>query len=232
MKLAIMQPYLFPYIGYIQLLAEVDTFILYDDVAYINRGWVNRNKLLVNGQEYLFTIPLVGASQNKLINEIDIEHPDRWRGKLIRTIEQSYKKAPHYESVMALIEDSLPTQPMLLSVFIAHSLQKIASFLDIKTTIIESSIIYNNQHLKAQERILDICKQTGASHYINPIGGTELYSKEIFAQHDIQLNFIQSKKTAYPQLKNEFVPWLSVIDVLMFNDQPQTTALLNQFELV
>ncbi|HEY0111260.1 MAG TPA: WbqC family protein, partial [Fibrella sp.] len=104
MTLAIMQPYVLPYIGYIQLMNTVDTFVFYDDVAFINRGWVNRNRLLVNGKEYLFTIPLKEASQNKTIREIELANDPKWRGKLLKTIEQSYRKAPQYTVVMPMTE--------------------------------------------------------------------------------------------------------------------------------
>ncbi|MDR6194877.1 WbqC family protein [Siphonobacter sp. SORGH_AS_0500] len=99
MTLAIMQPYLFPYIGYFQLLNAVDKFVIYDDVAFINRGWINRNSILNNGKAQLFTVPLKEASQNKLIHEISIDTDQKWRDKLLKTIQQNYKKAPHFAAV-------------------------------------------------------------------------------------------------------------------------------------
>ena len=72
MTVAIMQPYLFPYIGYWQLIHAVDTFVIFDDVNYIKKGYINRNNILVNGQKQTFTLELMSASQNKLINDIDI----------------------------------------------------------------------------------------------------------------------------------------------------------------
>ena len=227
-----MQPYILPYIGYLQLMANVDKFIFYDDVAFINRGWINRNRVLMNGKDFMFTIPLKEASQNKLINEIYIDNTINWRPKLLKSIEQSYKKAPFYQEVYPMIERIINDNSGKINDYIANSFEVLNQYLDIKTKIIRSSSIYQNAHLKAQERILDICVQEKVSHYINPIGGMELYQKSMFEQQSIKLSFIKTKSVQYTQFKNEFVPWLSVLDVLMFNDKTTIQGFLNEFELV
>lgn len=232
MRLAIMQPYFMPYIGYLQLMNAVDKFVLYDDVNYINKGWINRNRILVNGQEYLFTIPLKDASQNKLINEIYLSNDPKWKGKLLKTIEQGYKKAPFYLTAFEVTEKIINFDAEKLNDWITASFGVLAEHLSIKTEIVPSSAIYQNTHLKAQERILDICLQEKAQHYINPIGGMELYDKTVFEEKGIRLNFIKSKPVAYAQFKNEFVPWLSIIDILMFNEVVDIQQFLNEYELV
>lgn len=232
MRLAIMQPYFMPYIGYLQLMNAVDKFVLYDDVNYINKGWINRNRILVNGQEYLFTIPLKEASQNKLINEIYLSNDPKWKGKLLKTIEQGYKKAPFYLTAFEVTEKIINFDAEKLSDWIAAGFGVLADHLSIKTEIVPSSAIYQNTHLKAQERILDICLQEKAQHYINPIGGMELYDKSVFEEKGIRLNFIKSKPVVYPQFKNEFVPWLSILDILMFNEVVDIQHFLNEYELV
>jgi hypothetical protein len=232
MTIAIMQPYFLPYIGYMQLMSAVDKFILYDDVAFINRGWINRNRLLINGQEHLFTIPLKDASQNKLINEVHLADDPKWRGKLLKTIDQGYRKAPYYGTVMPLTEKIINFTTDSIAELIHASLVELNHYLGLTTQLIASSSIYNNTHLKAQERILAICQQEKASHYINPIGGIELYNKSTFVEAGINLSFIQSKRVTYPQFKNEFIPWLSILDVLMFNDVPDVRKLLEEYELV
>ncbi|PAC31204.1 WbqC family protein [Flectobacillus sp. BAB-3569] len=232
MKLAIMQPYIFPYIGYFQLIKAVDKFVIYDDVNFINRGWINRNRILVNGKDSLFTIPLKEASQNKLINEIEVNWDDAWKSKWLKTLEQSYKKAPFFQQVLPIIEQTLGQEKTIFSEIIVENLKLINAYLDITTEIIPSSAIYQNIELKAQNRILDICLQEKANHYINPIGGIELYQKEVFEEKGIQLNFIKSKPVQYPQLKNDFVPWLSILDVLMFNSVEQIQTFLDSYELV
>ncbi|MEI7582491.1 WbqC family protein [Runella sp.] len=232
MRLAIMQPYFLPYIGYLQLMNAVDKFVLYDDVNYINKGWINRNRLLVNGQEYLFTIPLKDASQNKLINEIYLSDDPKWRGKLLKTFEQAYKKAPFFITAFAVTEKIINLDAEKVSDWIAGSFGILIDYLGIQTEIVPSSSIYENTHLKGPERILNICQQEKANHYINPIGGTDLYDKSNFEQVGIQLNFLKSKPLVYSQFKNEFVPWLSIVDIMMFNDVPTIQGYLNEYELI
>lgn len=232
MRLAIMQPYFLPYIGYLQLMNAVDKFVLYDDVNYINKGWINRNRMLVNGQEYLFTIPLKDASQNKLINEIYLSDDPKWRGKLLKTFEQAYKKAPFYLTSFAVTEKIINLDAEKVSDWIAGSFGILIDYLGIQTEIVPSSSSYENTHLKGQERILNICQQEKADHYINPIGGTDLYDKSNFEQVGILLNFLKSKPLVYSQFKNEFVPWLSIVDIMMFNDVPAIQGYLNEYELI
>lgn len=232
-----MQPYFLPYIGYMQLMKAVDTFVLYDDVAFINRGWINRNKLLINGQEYLFTVPLKDASQNKRINEVHLADDPKWRGKLLKTIEQGYRKAPHYETVMPLTEKIINFATDSIADLVHTSLVELNQYLNLQTQLVPSSSIYNNADLKAQERILDICRQTNATRYINPIGGTELYDKPTFANAGIELNFIKAKQVIYKQSvratdNSEFIPWLSVVDILMWCDVPTVQAMLTEYELL
>ena len=232
MRIGIMQPYIFPYIGYFQLINAVDKFILYDDVNFINKGWINRNRMLNNGKDSLFSIPLKEASQNKLINEIEVNWDSAWKSKFLKTLEQCYKKAPFYQETLLIIQQTLNVDDEPISKIVEHNLRLICKYLDIKTEIVSSSAIYQNSHLKAQERILAICLQEKATQYINPIGGLELYDKDFFEAQNIQLNFIKSKLIQYPQFKNEFVPWLSMIDVLMFNSKEEIISFINNYELV
>jgi hypothetical protein len=232
MTIAIMQPYVFPYIGYFQLINAVDKFVIYDDVNFINKGWINRNNILVSGQAHLFTIPLKDASQNKLIYEVELAVNDPWKKKFLKTIQQSYLKAPNYQKVFLLIEEIVNFEAGTIGELTLHALQRICGYMNITTEIVPSSSVYNNTDLKAQDRILDICKQEKAVHYINPIGGMELYDKNKFEKEGIKLNFIKSTASPYPQFKNAFVPWLSIIDILMFNDAESVDKLLKEFELI
>lgn len=231
-KVAIMQPYIFPYIGYWQLLNVVDTFIIYDDVNFIKRGWVNRNNILNNGKPSMFTIPLIKASQNKLINEIEIVSDSLWKQKLLKTIVSSYKKAPYFNVTNPMIEEIINNNETNISAYIEFQLKKIASYLNITTTIKIASKEYNNRILKGQDRIIDICIQEKANQYINPIGGVDLYEKNKFTENGIKLNFIKSNNLEYNQFKNSFVPFLSIIDLLMFNSAEEIKEKLLEFTLV
>jgi hypothetical protein len=166
MKIGVMQPYLFPYIGYFQLINVVDKFIIYDDVNYINRGWINRNRILVNGKPIYITWPLKEASQNKLINEIERIVDEKWTIKTLKTIETAYKKAPCFENVYPLIKEIITYPEINLSKYIHHSLVKLCEYMGISTVLESTSSIYNNSHLKAEERIIDICLQEKAEEYI------------------------------------------------------------------
>lgn len=232
MTIAIMQPYIFPYIGYFQLINAVDKFIIYDDVNFINKGWINRNNILVSGKPHLFTIPLQDASQNKLICEVALSKNDPWQKKLLKTIQQSYQKAPYYQKVFVLIEEIVNLEVQTIGELTCYALAKTSAEMGINTEITPSSTIYNNKNLKGPERILDICKQENADHYINPIGGMELYDKSKFEEEGIKLNFIKSVLKPYPQFKNAFVPWLSIIDILMFNSAEQIREQLEAYELI
>lgn len=232
MIIGIMQPYLFPYIGYFQLIKAVDKFVIYDDVNYINRGWINRNRILVGGEAFQFTVPLKDASQNKLINEIEITSDASWKKKLLKTIQQSYQKAPQFQNVYQLIQEIITPEHKTIAALNLVALLKICEFIKLDTEIVSSSTIYQNSDLKASERILDICLQEKANGYINAIGGMELYDKEKFEKLGVKLNFIKSLPISYRQIKNAFIPWLSMIDILMFNDYKDINSFLDQYELI
>jgi hypothetical protein len=232
MRLAIMQPYIFPYIGYFQLISAVDKFVMYDDVNFINRGWINRNNLLVNGKANLFSIPVSNASQNRLIREISIADDVAWKIKLLKTIEHSYKKAPLFQVIFPIIESVLSENIKYINDLARLSIKAVTDYLGLVVSFVDSSVCYDNTHLKGQFRILDICKQEGADHYINPIGGMEIYSREMFDTEGITINFIKSLPIEYNQFDQAFVPNLSFIDVLMFNERPKVLQLLSQFQLV
>jgi hypothetical protein len=229
MTLGIMQPYFLPYIGYWQLLGAVDKYVVYDDVNYIMRGWINRNNFLVGGKAAMLSIALQGASQNKKINEIEIADDFR---KFRKSIEMSYAKAPCFKETTLLLDNILGYASKNLAEFLSHSIRQVAGYLNLKTDILISSDIEKDNSLKGQDKILHICKQLGASTYINAIGGQELYNPEVFASNNIKLKFLRTKPISYPQFKNDFIPNLSILDVLMFNSKEQVKAMLQEYELV
>jgi len=232
MKLAIMQPYFLPYIGYYQLIHAVDKFVIFDDVNFINRGWINRNYILVNGERTLFTMPLKEASQNKLINEINIVSDQKWKQKFLKTIEMAYAKAPFKKNIFPLLSEIVFNSESNCSKFILQSIKKIISYLKISTEVIPSSAIYKNTEMKGKQRILDICIKEGAKYYINPIGGKELYQKDHFERKGINMAFLKPEIIEYQQFNSNFVPWLSIIDVLMFNSTEKVKELLNEYMLI
>lgn len=225
-----MQPYFFPYIGYFQLVNAVDKFVFYDDVNFIKRGWINRNKIQINQKEHLITIPLAGASQNRLIKEIRVnKKPD----KLKKTMSYAYKKAPYYKYVMPVIDHVLDHQTTQVSELAAFSVLKTCEYLGINTTFEFSSKKYGrSQDLAKEDRLIEICKLNNAGKYINTFGGNELYKKADFAKHGISLQFLKTGPIQYSQFGEAFIPNLSIIDVMMFNDKAELQYLLTSFSLV
>ncbi len=233
MKLAIMQPYLFPYIGYFQLINAVDKFIIYDDVNYISRGWINRNNMQLNDQKHLFTIPILKASQNKLINELEFNFDEKWKRKFMKTLESAYKKSIFYEEITNMVNNILDYPQKNISSFIHNSLVLITSYLCIETEILPSSRIFNNTDLNGQERILNICMIEKADTYINPIGGLEIYDPSLFRKNDISLYFISTDiyPPTFPSLST-FYPNISILDLLYKTTPDEINLLLNNYKLI
>jgi hypothetical protein len=234
MKVAVMQPYLFPYLGYFQLVNAVDVFVFADDVNFIKRGFINRNKILLNKEEYYFTVPCLKLSQNKLINEIRISTENKgYPENILLTYKQAYKKAPFFKQVFPIIQSIFNNGYTSISELASNSVIIISKYLEIETTFKYSSIDFG--HTRGQEksaRLINITKELGSDHYINPIGGTTLYEKEHFKSNGVTLEFLSPGITAYKQFDNEFVPKLSIIDVLMFNSPEKAKIHLEQYKLV
>jgi len=232
MKLGIVQPYFFPYIGYWQLINAVDRYVIYDDVNYINRGWINRNRILLNGEPRFINVQMKDASQNKLINEVELYKDETYIRKLVRTLETCYGRAPYFKEAMPLIESIIKSEETNLARYLETLIKSVCGYLSIETEIIVSSQINKNKELRGQNRIIDICRRLGAYEYINPIGGQALYSREAFDSCGIKLGFHSIKDIKYRQFMNEFVPNLSIIDVMMFNDKDEIHGMLTKYELV
>lgn len=226
-----MQPYFFPYIGYWQLINAVDEYVIFDDVNYIKRGWINRNNILLNGTSKRINLHIKDASQNRLIMETKLAQTDEDNRVLLASIEQSYRRAPCFELVYPLIEDILSYPSKNLAEYLYNQIKEICNYLDIRTKIILSSEIEKHIDLKGEEKIIAICKKRGADTYINAIGGKELYHKERFRNEGLNLKFLKTENVCYKQFNNDFVPYLSIIDVMMFNNQRNLKVLLDMFSL-
>jgi hypothetical protein len=229
MKVAIMQPYLFPYIGYFQLINAVDEFIIYDNIQFTKKGWINRNRILVNGTDEYITIPL--KKDSDFLDIKDRYLSQEWineRKKILNRITESYRKASHFNIIYPIIERIMMYEDKNLFAFIFNSLKELNQYLDIKTPLIVSSIISINHDLKAENKVIELCKARKAKTYINPIGGVELYNKETFNNKGLELKFLEANNITYPQFKNDFVSFLSIIDVMMFNSLEDIKLIINK----
>lgn len=218
MIVSIMQPYFFPYIGYFQLIAASDAFVLYDDVQYMKGGWINRNRVLLNGAPEWITIPVKRASYKLPINARHYQIDQRTVESILGQIDAAYRKAPNYEATRALIVDVLKYQDSNVATFNENLVRNTCSHMGIDTRISTSSSMVLSGDLKGQERVLRICGMMGATCYLNPSGGVSLYQKEAFSAKGLELRFLKPTDVSYPQLGAAVVPNLSIIDVLMFND--------------
>lgn len=228
---AIMQPYAFPYVGYFQLIRAVDTFVVLDDVAFIRRGFIHRNYLLRRGTRQMFTMPIVDASQNRRICDTKFVSDRRWRTSLATSLRAAYAKAPRFRAVFPSIEHLILSGDDDVSTFAVESIRTMCGLLGIGTRIVPSSRAYENFDLRGQDRIIDICVRERAERYVNPIGGTELYDAESFAAKEVELRFLRPGLLEYPQFGGEFVPGLSIIDVVMFNEPESLPRLLSAGEI-
>lgn len=232
-KIAIMQPYFLPYIGYWQLIKAADVFVVYDNIEFTKKGWFNRNRILEIDHDRLFTLPIkkdsdfLPVDQRYLSDSSEVEI-----ARTLRIIQNNYRKAPHFTSVYPIIEECFLFPNKNLFDYIFNSIKVICKHLGIDTKIIIASEVKIDHSLKAEKKVLAICKTENATTYINAIGGMELYDVAEFKSSGIDLKFIKSEDIKYKQFNNTFVPWLSIVDCMMFNDKDRIKEMLNQYELV
>jgi hypothetical protein len=232
MRVAIMQPYLFPYIGYFQLINAVDIFILHDDVQWIKGGWINRNEILLAGRSLRWTLPVSKKNSYSLINQCKVNELPDSRGRILRQIQNAYIRAPLFNKVMPLVTVAINQDEKNIAKYILNSLKQICNYLGISTKLIMSSALEKDNSLKAEDRVIEICSKLHATEYINPSGGIALYEKKNFKQAGIDLYFLKPGKIEYKQFDNTFVPSLSIIDVLMFNDIDSVNNILKSCTLI
>lgn len=230
MKAGIMQPYFLPYIGYFQLIQAVDVFVIYDNIKYTKKGWINRNRYLASGREKPFSLPLRKGSDyldvrdRMLAEDFDPE-------KMLNGINEAYRKAPCHSLVMPVLRDIFLHEERNLFSYIRHAVTRICQYLGIDTPIMTSSQIPADHTLAGEQRVIAICREIGADTYINPPGGRTLYTPAHFSENGLQLKFIDPVLHPYPQLASDFTPGLSVIDVIMNNDQKMLTELLSKYSI-
>jgi len=234
MRVAIMQPYFLPYIGYFQLISAVDVFVIYDEVEFTKKGWINRNRILMNGAPEMVSLPLRKDSdyldivQRKLSDDFNEQS-----AKLLRKIEGCYKKAPFFDETYKLLEEILNYKSYNLFDFLHHSIAIVSREIGLNTRLVVSSEIEGTKpDLTGQDRVINLCRLIGAIEYINPIGGISLYSKAEFAANGINLMFHKIQAFKYQQFNNEFVPHLSILDNMMFQNKLELTQTLVKFELL
>jgi len=233
MNLAIMQPYFLPYLGYFQLIHAVDKFVIYDDVSYMKSGWINRNRIKNQESPQYITVPVQNGRSGVPIREVLIaKTPNNWKVKMLRTVAQSYARAPFYDEVYPIFENMIYYQLSSIAELDTHIICQICKYLGITTEISKTSSIYENSKLTSVDRVIDICEKERASQYINAIGGRDLYSYDLFEAKGISLKFLQPILGLYAQGGDGFVPGLSILDILMNLGAEGARTQLDQFKLL
>ncbi|WP_172588120.1 WbqC family protein [Shewanella xiamenensis] len=229
MKFAVMQPYIFPYLGYYQLVSAVDNFVFYDDVTFIKGGYINRNHILSNGVAQRFTIPVPGMSSNTLINKLSF---DKNIIKILKTIQQSYSRSPYFKEIYPLVEFVLTSENRSVDYICAKSITEIFSYLGVDKSFFFSRDLEYQRDLSAADKLISMAKVLNSYDYINSPGGKSLYDKEYFLKHNVNLSFIEIDEYIYNQNSEKFIPHLSIIDVLMWNSKVDVLKLLTKYRLV
>ena len=225
-----MQPYFFPYIGYLQLMQLVDVFVFYDDAQYMKGGWVNRNRYLLNGTAAWMGYTVKKENYKLFINQREYQLSDV--NSLKDKLKGAYAKAPYFKSVFPIICSILDFTDGNVASFNQNSLKVLADYLGIQCEFKISSELSKNNNLRGQDRVVDICKAVGATHYINTIGGTSLYSRASFEKKAMTLSFIQAGKFDYKQFNDSHEPYLSIIDVMMFNSLDDISKMMSNYSLL
>jgi len=227
-----MQPYFFPYIGYFQLMSVTDVFVLYDDVQYTDQRWINRNRILLNERAHWLTLPVRRSSHLLPINAREYVGDHRIRRRLLTTVRHAYVNSPQFPLTFPFIESLILFEHTNVAYFNEHALRELARLLALRCTITSSSTLRVDPTMTGQARVLEICRRLSATEYVNPIGGVDLYDSAAFANAGLRLSFVRPIETRYLQFGDAWVPFLSVIDVLMFNDHAARKHLLSRHELL
>ncbi len=230
--IAMMQPYLFPYLGYFQLIAAADVFVLRDDLQYVRSGWVNRNRILSDGESKLMTFPLKKDRFELPVNQRELcdtfgDHIDRLIGEIV----ECYQKAPCFAQVMPMIERLIRFPQSNIALYAEHMIREICAYLRIFTPIMRGSDLHLDTTLDRQERVMRIAKTFSATTFVNPEGGSVSYDRELFAENGMKLHFFRMDSVVYRQFKQPFVANLSIIDVLMFNRVEHVQQMLTSYSL-
>ncbi|PWN07822.1 WbqC family protein [Rhodohalobacter mucosus] len=232
-RLAVMQPYFLPYLGYFQLVQAAERFVIYDDVQYSKQSWFNRNRFLIDGKTQYFTIPVKSDSDFLDVREREVA-PDfrQKREGILSRLEYAYRKAPCFDSVFPFIREIFGCNENNLYRFIRFSFDRVCERLGIDTEIITSSDIQSAKGLGGKERLYEICNAMEASRYINLPGGQKLYNRKEFGKRGVELLFLMPELPVYEQFNHDFIPGLSILDVMMFNSTETIQEMLGQYRLI
>ena len=224
------QPYFIPYLGFWQLVNAADLFLIGDNYNFIRHGWIQRNRILVCGQPFFLGLEVKHLTSFKKINETEFMDFDV--NQKLNTVSHAYRRAPQFDAGYALIKKILGYPERNVAEFLFNSIKEVCQYLEISTKFIRSSEIPGNDSFKREYRIFDFCQRLGGDTYINAVGGQDLYHFDDFEKHGVTLKFIHPNLRPYKQFSNEFVPGLSILDVIMFNPLNAIKDMLEDYSII
>lgn len=228
MKIAVMQPYFLPYVGYFQLISKVDGFVFLDDADYVRRGWIQRNYIVANGQRTRIRVPVAKRPIGTPIHEILLaENYPKWRTKFIDTLRHAYGKAPYFDVVSNLLKQVLLNPGAGLSELNIRLIISVCDYVGLDQNFEQSLDYCNDSALAGEARLIDICLRKGATEYVNAPGGRALYAPENFEKSGVRLRFLEPEINPYSRQNTDFIPCLSVLDMLMFLDPEEVLRQFN-----
>ncbi len=237
-KIAIMQPYFFPYLGYFSLIKNTDSFILFDTVQFIRHGWIERNRVLKQNEGWQYiAVPLQKHSRDTLIKDIKINNTEKWKDKIFAQLTHYKKKSPFYKETIDVLKQGLDIDTDSITQLNYSTLGAVCKYLGITF----NCQIYSEMGLiidtvtAPDEWALNICKSLGdIDEYWNPEGGVEFFETSKYTNAGINIKFIKHNLPYYSQRRGEgvFEPGLSIVDVLMFNPPEKIREMLDYYELV
>ena len=235
-KVGIMQPYLFPYLGYFQLIQATDKWVVFDDIQFSKKSWVNRNRILhpEESKEWqFFTLPLSKYSLGTNINELRINSKIKWKEQFFGKLTHYKNKAPFYNETIAFLQATLSFETESVSDFIAHCLNETCNYLSIPYSpiIFSSMSMSKNNIYDSGDWALQISKYLGASEYINPVAGEKIFNVNKFNDHKIKLTLLTSDLKNYSQKRKDFCSSLSIIDIMMWNNLADIKHMLSLYSL-
>ncbi len=235
MKLGIMQPYFFPYIGYFSLIKNTDRFVFFDTPQYVTRSWMNRNRILnANGEVAYITVPLHKAPQDTAIKDMRIDNSQAWPSSMTARFVHYKKYAPYYRQVTEFFREALLQPFSSLAELNIETTKVVCRRLGIETQF----DTFSEMDLKIgpvaapDEWALNITKELGYGTYVNPPGGKSFFDGEKYRASGIELQFLQAELRPYEQCIGRFEPGLSILDVMMFNSVEAIRDMLGEFQLL
>lgn len=229
LRLAAMQPYLFPYVGYFQLMHACDAFVLLDDVQYIRRAWINRNYIWQGRRSVRFTLPVAKAAQEARILDMRVDPTQyvKFRSKLLNALHHSYGKEKRFDEIYTLIASVFAPEATTLCSLASSSIFNVCDYLGLDKTVYRASELAPQRSGSRSVQILALCEALQGSEYLNPVAGTDLYQPDVLAGGGCRLLALA------PHIPDELCDPiarrpLSIIDSLMRHDRQYLRAVLEQ----